>query len=115
MPSLAATLAPEDFQPGAMVAILNEIGEYPSFFWCADASTLPPDEPVRIRWRAGDGGRPLKVVAVCLPFVCLEDPCGGVRTIDVRTTECVRLHRDYARFVWKKLRRSHQRLLRRLR
>jgi hypothetical protein len=104
--TLAAQAAPEDLRPGMMVAVLNEVREFPSFLWCMDSAALPPDQPVRIRWRSGQHGTPLRVMAVCLPFVCVKNPYGEYVTIDIRQTECVRLHRDYARLVWKKLRRS---------
>lgn len=105
-PSLAATTAPEDLRPGEYVAVLNETWEYPSFLWCGDAGTSPREEPIRIRWRPQPAGVPLKVKAVCLPFVFVEDPHGQFRTADVRQTEFVRLQRDYARLVWKSLRRQ---------
>lgn len=107
-PSLAATVAPEDLRLGDMVALLNETWEYPSFLWCPDASMLTPDEPVRIRWRSSSAGLPLKVRAVCLPFVFLEDPQRQYRTVDIRQVEFVRLERRYARMVWKRLRQQRR-------
>ena len=104
--SLAATTAPEDLRPGEYIAVLNETWEYPSFLWSGDSGLSAPDEPIRIRWRPRPAGVPLKVQAVCLPFVFLEDPQGQFRTADIRQTEFVRLHRDYARLVWKSLRRQ---------
>lgn len=105
-PTLAALVAAEDLQCGDVIALLNEVYEYPSFLWLCDGQMTPPDQPVRIRWRARQAGRPLKVVAICLPFVFVETPARRCRTIDVRRCECVRLHRDYARMVWKRLRRK---------
>ena len=107
-PSLAATVAAEDLRCGDMIAILNQVFEYPSFLWCLDGQLAPPEEPVRIRWRSRDGGLPLKVEAVCLPFVLLEEPCGSYRTVDIRQCDCVRLNADYARLVWKRLKRRRR-------
>lgn len=99
--TLAKALAPEEIRPGDYVTLLDEIAELPSFFWCADAATLPYDEPVRIRFRPQGGGVPLKVQSVCLPFVLVKHPRGEWRTLDVRTCRLARLHRSYARSAWK--------------
>lgn len=102
-PALSATVAAEDLACGDMVAVLHEIAEYPSFLWCSDPQLLSPEQPVRVRWRPLHPGTPLKVVSICLPFVFLRDPRGNYQTIDVRSCDLVRLHRDYARLVWRKL------------
>ncbi len=105
-PTLAATVAPEDLRCGDIIALLNEVGEYPSFLWPLDSQMSPPDQPVRIRCRARQSGRPLRIVGICLPFVFVETPGRRFRTLDLRQCECVRLNREYARLVWKKLRRK---------
>lgn len=102
-PALSATVAAEDLACGDMVAVLHEIAEYPSFLWGRDSQLLAPEQPVRVRWRPLQPGTPLKVVAICLPFVFLRDPRGTYQTVDVRSCELVRLQRDYARLVWRKL------------
>ena len=103
--TMASTVAPEDLRRGEFVAVLNRIYEAPSFLWPCTES-LAPDEPVRIRWRTREGGLPLKVSAICLPFVFLKTPKGRYRSIDVRQVDLVRLNGEYARFVWKQLRRQ---------
>ncbi|REJ95565.1 MAG: hypothetical protein DWQ34_05855 [Planctomycetota bacterium] len=110
--SVAKTIAPEDLRPGIFVAVLNEVVEYPSLLWCDDVIG-ERDETVRVRLRASDGGAPLKVKAVCLPFVCVKTACGHVRTIDVRQVELVRLKRRYAKFVWKQVPARRRKKLRR--
>lgn len=100
---LARSLAPEDLRRGDYVAILNEIREYPSFLWCLDTLLSPPHEPVRVQWSAEEVGTPLKVKAVCLPFVFVKAPCRVYRTLDMRQCKVVRLSRGYARLVWKAL------------
>ncbi|MFV0445862.1 MAG: hypothetical protein ACK5Q5_19975 [Planctomycetaceae bacterium] len=103
-PSLAATVAPEDLRLGDLIALLNETWEWPSFMWRMDSAALPPDEPVRVRARSRSAGLPLKVEAICLPFVFTEDPYRQFRTLDIRQVEIVRLEQRYARMVWKRLR-----------
>ena len=100
---LSKSLAAEDVRCGDFVSILYEILEVPSYLWTCDAHLLPPDEPVRLQWRTGDCGTPLKVKAICLPFVFVKKPCGEHRTLDVRQHHLVRLSNQYARTAWKTL------------
>lgn len=44
---------------------------------------------------------PLKVRAICLPFVFVKLPSGEFKTIDVRLVKLARVKRKYARMVWK--------------
>jgi len=111
--SLAETVAPEDLCVGDYVAILNEINEYPSFLWCRDPELNPPHEPIRVQWRACDGGKPFKVRAVCLPFVLLKNPNGKHKSIDIRGVQLVRLSREYAKRTWSVMRKKRKRRRRR--
>ena len=104
-PTLAKSVAAEDLLRGDFVALLSEIYEYPSFLWCCDASLAPDNEPIKLRFRGQDGGRPLRILDVCLPFVFVEQPGGGHRTLDVRYCQLVRLDREYSKRVWKELSR----------
>jgi len=105
--TLAKALAPEDIRRGDIVTPLDEIAELPSFFWCADATVLPYDQPVRIRFVPSGGGVPLKVKRVCLPFVLLKHPKGERRTVDVRKYRLAQLGKAYARAAWKACKRAH--------
>jgi hypothetical protein len=98
---LAASIAPEDLQRGNYVALLSVTHEYPSFFWCSDATLVPRGEPVRIPFTGSDGGIPLKIKAICLPFVFVKDPTGKHRHLDTRLCRLVRLSPSYAKSVWK--------------
>ena len=99
----ARSLAPEDLRAGEYVSLDYEIIEFPSFFWCGDAQVLPPSEPVRMPWQTADCGQPLKVKAVCLPYVFVKKHSGEHRTLDVRRHRLLRLSSNYARAVWKAL------------
>jgi hypothetical protein len=103
---LAASVAPEDLECGDFVAILSVTHEYPSFFWCCDASMSAREEPVRIQWTGIGESSPLKVKAICLPFVLAKDAAGKHRTLDIRLCRLARLTPDYGRKVWKALRRN---------
>ena len=104
---VSRSLAAEDLKCGDFVGILHEIVEWPSFFWSCDSQLLPPDQFVRLACRASDGGTPLKVKAICLPFVFVKKPCGQHRILDVRQHRLVRLSSEYAEPVWKALRKAH--------
>jgi hypothetical protein len=101
--ALSQTLAPEDVRRGDFVSILYEIVEFPSFFWSCDGWALAPEELIRLKWRSADGGTPLKVKAVCLPYVFVKKPCGEHCAIDLRRHALVRLTPEYGRTVWKTL------------
>ncbi len=107
--TLARSLAPEDLSCGDFVAVVQEIVEWPSFFWSCDAQLLPPDEPVRLAVRSSEGGTPLKIKAICLPFVFVKRPCGTHRTLDVRQHRLVRLSAAYASTVWKEMKPASKR------
>jgi len=100
---VAKFLAAEDVRCGDVVGILREVIEYPSFFWCLDSPAQEAHEPVRVHARATDGGIPLKVKAICLPFLLVKSPNGQHRTLDVRQCELVRLNAKYAELAWKTL------------
>lgn len=100
---VARSLAAEDLRCGDFVAILSETVEYPSFWWSCDPILHPPSEPVRMQCHSCDCGIPLKVKAICLPFVFVKKPCGSHRTLDIRQQRLVRLTADYAQPVWKTL------------
>ena len=102
---LAASVAPEDLRNGDFVTTLNEVFEYPSFLWC-DLGQSAPDELIRVRCCSADGGTPLKIKAICLPFVFVKSPNGRSQTFDVRQVQLVRLQKRYAKIVWKELRKN---------
>lgn len=104
--TLAKTLAPEEIRCGDFVTPLEEITEWPSFFWSADDSLVPREEPVRIRFAAPAGGVPFKVLSLCLPFVLVRHPRGERQTIDVRNCRLAKLDRVYAKAAWKACKKS---------
>ncbi len=104
--TVAARIAGEDIDQGDYVTVLNEIVELPSFLWSCTATTLPADEPVRTLYKPRDAGQPYKVFAVCLPFVYVKRPRGGVHVIDIRQQQLVRLDPDRSRAIWKQMRKT---------
>lgn len=98
---LSKPLAPEDVRCGDFVSVLYEIIDVPSYLWTCDVHVLPPAEPVRMKWRTGLCGLPLKVKAISLPFVYARKPCGEYCTLDLRQHVIARLGNHYAHTVWK--------------
>ena len=100
--SIAATVAPKI----CAAVILSPCS--------ARSSSCPPGcgarrcraraEPVRVRHLPTENRAPLKVKAICLPFVFVKQPNGQHQTIDVRLASLVRLERGYAKTVWKSMR-----------
>ena len=107
--TVAASVAPEDLKIGDFVAVLNEVIEYPSFFWF-DLDATNRDELVRIRYIPSGSGMPLKVKAICLPFVFVKPPIGQSETVDIRKVQLVRLNERYGKTVWKDLRKQQSRI-----
>jgi hypothetical protein len=103
--TLAKALAPEEIRPGDFVTPLYVVAEVPSFFWCAEAWSMPIDEPVRIRFTRSEG-EPLKVCSVCVPFVLVKLAAGEQKTIDLRSCQLARLDRSHARRAWKALKKA---------
>lgn len=86
---------------GDFVSLLHVFYVFPSFFWCCDEFSRSREETVRITYLPDAGGVPLKVKAVCLPFVLVKHPTGGKRTLDVRKVRLARLDKKYAAAAWK--------------
>lgn len=108
-PRAAATVAGEDLASGDYIALLNQTVDFPSFLWDSCGASLSPHELVRLTTIPANAGRPLRVIAICLPFVYAKTPSGKTATIDTRRTQLVRLDRRCAKVIWKELRQApHQ-------
>ena len=108
--SLAKALAPEEIRLGDFVTPLFVVSEWPSWYWDDDDALHPRDELIRIRSTPCDEATPLKVTAICLPFVLVETPAGEGRTLDVRRLRLARLDRTFARKTCQAFRRREKRL-----
>jgi hypothetical protein len=96
--SVASVLAPEDIQKGDFVATFSQTYELPSFYWDDCISASEPSV-IRLRFKSPDAGRPYRVKAICLPFVYVKRSKSDHAVLDVRSTQLVRLDRDYARAI----------------
>ena len=87
-------------RPGDYVTRHDVIVEIPSFMWCGDATLLPPHEPVRSVYRANDAGEPLRVTAVCVPYVLVRPASGRPFVLDLRKVRLARLEREFGAEAW---------------
>jgi hypothetical protein len=99
--TVAATVAGEDVRCGDYVTVLNATCEVPSYMW--DQAMLPAGELVRLKIIPCEAGVPLKVFAVCLPFLYAKNASGELKTLDLRRQQIVRLDRTCAKKVWDEL------------
>ena len=94
-PGACRRLHPEDLQPGTFVAVLGMVHEvYPP--WSLESPDLLPPRPIRLVCMGCADGEPLRILAVCLPFVQAEDAAGELRTLDVRQHQLASVPEDYA-------------------
>lgn len=105
--TLAKSLAPEEVRAGEWVAVLYEVQEYTLLTWECDVPPADRDEVVRVAITPDDGGEPLEVKAVCLPFVLVKPHKGKLRQIDIRRHRLARLAPSFAK-VWAKGPKSKQ-------
>ncbi len=99
--SLARVIAPEDLAPGIFINILHDIDESVPFLTSCETPLTPPRVTTYVsipQWATG----PLRVLAVCLPFVLVEFDCGMKRQLDVRRASLVRVPEEYGRVAFGK-------------
>ncbi|KAA5545459.1 hypothetical protein FYK55_07370 [Roseiconus nitratireducens] len=99
--SAAKVLAPDDICVSDYVAVLRQTTEIVSFCWSDDARLFPPETPVRVRWIPARVQPPRRVVAVCLPFVLVEDRKGKREQVDLRMTQLARVDPGFAEQVFR--------------
>ena len=101
---LAKSVAHEDLRVGDYVTFLQVSYQYPSFLWSDGAQ--PRGEPVQMTFLPMRAGVPLKIKAICLPFLVVKGPNERPNTIDVRQCRLARLDERYAKVAWKAMRKK---------
>jgi hypothetical protein len=92
-------IGPEDVRCGDYVTVTHVMYEYIQDI-CA--STPSQEIPVsRFTLMSDDAGQAHKVVAVCLPFVLVEDPNGKSGSLDLRRHRIAKLTEKYGRKAFK--------------
>ncbi len=59
--------------------------DVPSYMWQCGEASLTPHAMVRLKFIPNQGGQPLRVIAICLPFVYAKS-AGGSLTTTTRAT-----------------------------
>ena len=99
---VARSLAPEDIKAGIYVMQLATYDEYAR--WpCEPGASV---QTARVRWVPENDQRPCRVVAVCLPFVLVENEKGDTTMYDTRRTALCRVKRAFAELAWARARQS---------
>lgn len=101
--TVARTVYPEDLSVGDSVVLSHVTVEYASFNWCgADLTVRPPEEPIVITYQPfWDKHEPMKVKAVCLPFVLCKTVEKKHCVLDLRQVKVARVDRGFAKAVSK--------------
>jgi hypothetical protein len=125
--SVVRPIAPEDIREGDYLAVLHVVHEQaplvvPAEGWSNASRSM---EPMRVTMLPCGDNVPLKVEAVCLPFVLVKAPLSPaarafgfadmsapttlLRTLDVRRYRFARLPEEYGRRVYRMLKRRGER------
>lgn len=101
--SMARSVAPEDIKIGSYIMTLARYDEFAR--WACEMGGGGGVQFARVRWTPDDGQKPRRVVAVCLPFVLLEDEKGESSVVDTRNASFARVKRKFAETVWARARK----------
>jgi hypothetical protein len=97
------SLAADDVDVGDFVVVMHVTLQYPSFLWCHEPVAFSRPEMIPLSWMPCDGGKPLEVIAVCIPFLLVERVDGTRETLDLRQCRIARTSPEFA----KKVRKAH--------
>lgn len=100
----AHPIAPEDIQKGQYLVTLYRVEEHLPMF-CGEEDVYRRGEPYRVRWlpEVWEIG-PMKVRAVCLPFVMVKNAAGAVYPLDVRRCTFAAVPAEFATAIVKSYR-----------
>jgi hypothetical protein len=105
--NISKTVAPEDVSAGDYVMLMHVVWELPSFLWGSDEVMHSREELVRLSFMPPkEDCLPLKVEAVCLPFVQVVHPSGHPQMLDLRRVRLAWLTRSFGKHSWKTFKRQ---------
>ncbi len=93
-------IGPEDVRRGDYVTVTHTMYEYISDL--CPSITEEEVKIVRVTVMSDDAGLANKVVAVCLPFILVEDTTGKRESLDLRRHRIAILTKNYGRKAFKK-------------
>lgn len=93
-------IGPEDVKRGDYVTVTHTMYE----FYHDICPSLPDDDIkiMRATVMSDEAGQAKKVIAVCLPFVLVENSLGRQESLDLRRHRIARLSKSYGREAFKK-------------
>ncbi|MCG8511391.1 MAG: hypothetical protein MI741_19425 [Rhodospirillales bacterium] len=93
-------VAPEDVAVGDHVVVTETTFQFigPCEAWSASRDV----EPYRVRIMPFDAGWPYRVIAVCVPFVMVEDIDGDISHLDLRRQNVAKVPPSYTKAVIKR-------------
>ncbi len=97
------SIAADDVSVGDFVVVMNVTLQYPSFLWCHEPVAFSRPEMIPLNWMPTDGGKPLKVIAICIPFLLVKKVDGTRETLDLRQCRIARISPEFA----EKIRKAH--------
>jgi hypothetical protein len=93
--NLCRRVPPEDLHPGMFIVVLSVMHEMLAPGSMDDPALRTP-RMLRIACTSCADGEPVRVLAVCLPFVQAEDARGELRTLDIRQHQLGAVAEGYA-------------------
>jgi hypothetical protein len=97
---VARPIAPEDIRIGDYIAIMSTVVEWPPFFFDQPFGRV---DVVRTHHLPCSGGEPLKVQAICIPFLLVRNHKDEHTTIDLRRHRIAKLSEAFGKKASKKL------------
>ena len=93
-------IGPEDVKRGDFVTVTHTMHEYLQDL----CPSLPEDDVkiVRVTVMSEEAGQAKRVIAVCLPFILVEDIANKRASLDLRRHRIARLSKGYGRIAFKK-------------
>jgi hypothetical protein len=97
-------VAPEDLAPGMYIcALAAAANAWPDIDCAREGATV---RAARVVYIPQDGGVPVRVRSVCLPFVLAETFDGRAQVLDIRMLRIARVRKKHARAVFAALQKN---------
>lgn len=108
-PDAVRMLAADDVAVGEFVVVMSATAQIPSYFWCFESLDYPRNEMVQMNFVPSESGQPLEVVAICLPFLLVEDFASQRQILDLRHARIARVNEAFAEKTRKSLAKNNKR------
>ena len=96
-------LGPEDLQRGQYVTVMQRTGQSLNYHLFCESPEHPSVTVERYAYLPKQAGQPLKVLALCIPFVLVKTARGKCHMLDLRRVDLALLSDDFGRAAFKAL------------